>query len=313
MGRQAAAFVVLLSVAAAARADDVYLKTGGRLSGVVVSQNAASVEIEVGAGRVTLPRSVIERVVLGESALSVYQARARVLAANDAAGWLELADFARRADLTGQAKDAYQRVLALQPDNPVARAALGYRRLGDQWLSHDEAMQTQGYVLFEGDWVTSVQRDLLLAERDAQRREEADAARNRAAIAEAEARAREAEARARTAEAEAQRAEDDRGRAMVGAGVWGVPVGGFVLSPSPCCNGVPSNRCRSGSTFGFGSSAMGFGTTGTTFGFSVSTSNTGGATRARTQMTAGTAPSAVAKSEPRSEHEVQQGASASIH
>ena len=254
-------------VGAAANADDIYLRSGGKLTGVIVSQTAAAVEIEVGAGRVTMPRSLVERIIVGESALSVYQARVRTLSPTDASGWLELADWARRADLSGQAREAYKRVLARDADNAVARAALGYRRVADQWMTHDEAMSAQGYVRFEGEWVTSVQRDLMLAEREASRREHAEAARARAAVAEAEARAREAEARARAAEAEARLAEDERDRASfgIGAGLWGYP-GTFVVAPSHCCS-----HWRSHSAGSCPHRRSTFGSFGSTFGFSYTT------------------------------------------
>lgn len=222
MGRALAVGIVLM--ACGAGADEVYLRSGGRLSGMVVRQTATSVEIEVGAGVVTVPRSIIEKIVQGDSPLSQYHARARTLSANDGAGWLELAEFARLAGLSGQSREAYRRVLTLDPDNAAARRALGYRRVGEQWLTHEEAMQSQGYVLFEGEWVTPIQRDAVLGERESVRRERVEAERSRAAIAEAEARAREAEARARTAEAEAKRAEErerERASVIVGPGIWG--------------------------------------------------------------------------------------------
>jgi hypothetical protein len=242
MGRRALAAAVLTLAAAAASADELQLKNGNRLSGIIVGQTTTSVEIEIGAGRVTVPRSIIAKIVTGESPLSVYQTRARALAANDIAGWLELAEWARSRDLSGQARDAYERVLAVDPNNAAARRGLDYERMGDDWLNRDQAMQARGYVWFEGAWVTPVHRDTMLAERASQQRERADSERARLAIAEAEARAREAEARARTAEAEARRAENeqDQQRAfVVGTGVWawGSPVSPWQNGARLCCNG----------------------------------------------------------------------------
>jgi hypothetical protein len=218
------AVLALAMMAGAASADEIYLRSGGHLSGVIVRESASSVEIEIGAGVVTIPRALIQNIVQGPSALAAYQARARALSPNDVAGWLELAEYARTSGLTGQARDAYRRVLVLDPNNAVARHGLGYRRVGEQWLTQDEAMQAQGYVHFEGEWVTPVQRDAVLAERESARRERLDAERSRAALAEAEARAREAEARARAAEADAKRAEE-RQAFVVYPGALGWPCG----------------------------------------------------------------------------------------
>ena len=248
MGRWVAAVVAMTLVAAGARADELLLKSGGRLSGIIVAQTPTSVEIEVGAGRVTVPRSIIAKIVEGESSLSVYQRRARALSPTDLAGWLELAEWAQSRDLSGQSRDAYLRVLALDPNNAAARHALEYQRVGTDWLSRDEAMQARGYVWFEGAWVTPVHRDTRLAEREADRRERADEERARLAVAEAEARAREAEARARTAEADAKRAEEEQQqRAFVmGTGAWGYgyPVSPWGHGTQLCCNGSHgTTRC----------------------------------------------------------------------
>ena len=245
--RRAMVAVGLILAASAAGADEVYLRSGGRLSGNVVSENATTLEIEVGAGVVTVPRAIVQRIERGSSPLSTYQTRARALSPLDAAGWLELAEFARTAGLSGQARDAYRRVLSIDPNDGVARRALGYTRVGDQWLTQDEAMQSQGYVLFEGDWVTPIQRDSVLAERESLRRERAEAERSRAAVAEAEARAREAEARARAAEAEARRAEERHAFVTGPYGPWGWgegPVSGPVIVTGGCRHNFhPHGRC----------------------------------------------------------------------
>jgi len=239
-------------VGSSAGADEIHLKSGGRLSGIIVARNPTSVEIEVGAGRVTVPLTLVQRVETGDSPLSQYITRARSLAANDATGWLELAEWAHRAGLSSQAREAYQRVLRADPANADAHRALGHQLVGEQWLDREEAMQARGYVWFEGDWVAPAHRDTVLAEREAARRERADAERARLAMLEAEARAREAEARARTAELEAERAADERhgfviGPGIIGPGIWGFPgqVSTFVVGTptfgSPfgvqaCCN-----------------------------------------------------------------------------
>ena len=113
-------------------------------------------------------------------------------------GWLALARWAERRDLLTQAREAYEHVVAVDPENAAANTALGRVRLAGQWVTAEESYRARGYVPFEGGWVTPEERGAVLADRaaEAQAREMA-----------AEARAREAEARARTAEADARRAE----------------------------------------------------------------------------------------------------------
>lgn len=201
------ALALLLAVPAAASADQVLLKGGGRLDGIVVARSASAVVIEIGAGRVTVPLSQVSRVIEGESALSTYQARAARLAADDLAGWLDLARWSSAQGLSTQARTAYEHVRRLDPGSSEANRALGLTLLDGRWVDENEAMLARGFVPFEGEWITPAERESILAERAALRREREDAALAQERLLEAQARAREAEARARQAEAEARVAE----------------------------------------------------------------------------------------------------------
>jgi hypothetical protein len=219
-------------LAAPVAADQIFLKGGGRLTGVIVDRTPTSIAIEVAPGRVTLPMSRVERVVEGSSALAAYRDRASRLAADDLAGWLALAQWAQERDLQTQAREALARVLALDPDNAAAHRALGHVVFNGQWLTEADAYRARGFVQFEGAWVTP-------EERDARIRERAELV----AAAEAAARVREAEARARQAEAEARRAEATPAQPEAGEGFpypWVFLGGGCVhgcghpgVRPSP--------------------------------------------------------------------------------
>ena len=193
------ALVVFLA-GPAAWADEVFLRGGGSIHGEVVQRTAASVVMEVGPGRMTLPMSRVDRIVATTSDLSIYRDRAARLAPGDAPKWLVLARWADGRDLLTQAREAYEHVVAVDPENAAANAALGRVRLAGRWVTAEESFRARGYVPFEGGWVTTEERSAALADRAAE-------ARARERTAEAESRAREAEARARTAEADARRAE----------------------------------------------------------------------------------------------------------
>jgi hypothetical protein len=214
MLRTAAILALLLPVASSA--DEVVLSGGGTISGIVVERSDAAITLEVGPGRVTLPMSAVMEVREGRSALTAYHERAAQLAPGDLAGWLELARWARGHRLGTQARAALEQVLRLDPDQLLARQALGQVRLGDRWVSREESLRARGYVFFEGAWMTREERTELLRGR-------AEAAAEAQARAEAEARIREAEARAQAAEAEARRAEAALRAAETGAG--GIPYG----------------------------------------------------------------------------------------
>jgi hypothetical protein len=207
--RHAAALLALLP--AAAFADEVHLRSGGRLTGVVVEQTADVVVLEAEPGRITLPAAHVVRVVARPSSLSAYRERAARLAHDDVAGWLELGYWARERDLLTLARQAFEHVLRIDPGSAEAHQAVGHVQLGGDWLTADESYRARGFVSFEGAWVRPEEQQAVLQERiaaaDAERaRAEADAR-----IREAEARARAAEAEARRLEAEAQAAENVQG------------------------------------------------------------------------------------------------------
>jgi hypothetical protein len=186
-----------LALPAAAPADEVRLKGGGRVRGVVLERTSEHVVVAVGPGTITLPEERVERVVPGSSALATYQSRASRLDPQDLAGWLELARWARERELPTQARKAFEHVARLDPQNAEAQLALGRVRYAGRWVTQEDAYRAQGLVRFEGEWITMGERARRVREDEARR----------LARQEASARAREAEARARAAEAEAARAE----------------------------------------------------------------------------------------------------------
>jgi hypothetical protein len=200
---------------AVAGADEVFLRSGGRLNGVVVERRADGIVVDVGPGRVTLPIRLVERIVEGTPAFETFRQRSVRLSSTDVKGWLELARWARDHDLLTQSRQALEHVLGIEPGNPVAHRDLGHVMIDGRWMTTDESYRARGYVQFEGSWVTPEERLAMLGERAAE-------AQARQAEMEAIARAREAEARARTAEAEARQAEAAEAAATTTAG--GIPV-----------------------------------------------------------------------------------------
>jgi len=209
-------------------ADEVFLKGGGRLSGRVLSRTATSVEVEVGPGTITVPMSSVIRIEERRSVLHDYHERADGLRADDRDGWLRLAKWSSSQGLNTQARQAYTRLLALDPDQADANLALGRMRLDGRWVTEEESYRARGFLAFEGQWVTPAEQESMLRQRDASRQAEL-------ARLEAEWRAREAEARAREAEAAAARSAAS---VPLGWGVWGW---GQPAWPSHA-PWVPSNR-----------------------------------------------------------------------
>jgi hypothetical protein len=189
---------LLFAAPASSWGDVVYLESGGKMEGRIVSQTETSIEVDIGAGRMTFPMSSVDRIETGRSPLDDYDERAAALGPNDVDGWLELARWASGQGLGTQSRRAYERVLAVDPQNPEANRALGFVQLDGQWVTEEESYRARGYVLFEGEWMTPAEQDAVIRSREAER----EAAQARAQAAQAQA--RQAEAEARQAEAEAR-------------------------------------------------------------------------------------------------------------
>ncbi len=208
------ALVALLP--AASVADEVFLKGGGKVSGRIVQRNPTSIEIEVGAGRITVPANRVEKIVEGRSALDGYYDRAGQLAAADAAGWRALGRWASDQGLATQAGEAYARVLATAPADAEANRALGRVQVDGRWMTEEEGYRARGYVQFEGEWMAPGEQEAILRERAAQAEAGRRQAESDARVKDSEARAREAEARAAQAEADAAAAKE----AQEGIPLW---------------------------------------------------------------------------------------------
>ena len=232
-----ALLLAAVTLSGSAAADEVFLKSGGRLSGRIVSRTATTVEVDVGAGRIAVPASSVLRIEEGRSALQEYEERAGKLAAGDADGWVALGQWADARGLGTQAREAYHRALAASPLDPRANEALGNVLMNGRWVSEDESYRARGYVQYQGEWITPAEHDAI------QREQAAEDARDRERR-ESESRAREAEARAAEAEARAKKAEEEAREAQQASeGIplwygWGAgpiywPVGPIIVPPTP--------------------------------------------------------------------------------
>ena len=234
MRLQSRTVLLLLSaaiLAAPAAADEIFLRGGGRVSGVIVQRTAEAITVETAPGLLTLSMKRVEKVVEGRSAVEEFQDRASRLLPGDVNGWAALARWAADHDLVTHSREAWHRVAAVDPAHPEANAALGRVQLGGEWMSEGEAYRARGYVEYEGRWMTPAEHEVLLQQEAAE-----DAARlqNR----EAELRVREAEARAR--EAESAGASSDEGIPLW----WGWGGGAPLYPPfvdQPSHGGGPSD------------------------------------------------------------------------
>ena len=228
--------LLLVLAPGALLADEVQLRGGGSISGVIVERSATEVKVDIGAGRMSVPMSSVARIVEGPSDLSDYRQRAAALAPNDVEGWRGLGRWATEQGLAAQAKEAYTRVLTYAPGDPEANEAMGRVLWEGRWVSEEESYRAQGLVQFENEWMMPDERQLILDERAVQaqvEREEVDAA-----IAEAEAAHAE---KAAADEAYWADAQDSWGGTWGATGIvsWDYGMGPAVMPSQPAFEGPP--------------------------------------------------------------------------
>lgn len=235
-----ALFASIVALPNGGSADVLHLDRGGRVEGVVIEETAERITIEMGSGRLTLPRSRVLRVERAESALASLRAQASVLAPGDVNGRIALARQASENRLSALAHDLWSSVLRLDPSNAEAHRALGHVLVEGEWMDRDEAYRAQGLVPFEGQWIRPSERAQIEAVRDRAAAESRRDDESRRALRDAEERARRAEAEAARARADAMRASQSSswgsGPIIVGSRGWGGYTAGCI---GEACNRVP--------------------------------------------------------------------------
>jgi len=154
-----------------------------------VDQTAAQIVVDIGGGTVGIPMAKVDRIVKAPTDLEEFETRAARLGRWDLEGWRALGRWASQQGLGKQARQAFERILAVEPDDPEAEAALGFVWLDDRWVPEDVAWRARGFVKFAGEWMLPAEAQLRL---DAVAQERA---------------AREAEESARAAEIDKLKAE----------------------------------------------------------------------------------------------------------
>lgn len=214
MNRFAAIVLILPAIASTAFADEVQLRSGGKIVGIA-REEKDHVVVETGYGTVAFPADQVMSITKGQTPLHAWPVRyAEIEKSRDARDFLKLAAWAKENDLPKFVLGLMRRALELDPENAEAREALGFVRHQGQWLTVQDLRRRQGLVEHEGRWVLPLEKEIAEQRRlesDARRIEEESARRSRD---EARKRAREeAEVRSRMRAAEAEREREIERRA----------------------------------------------------------------------------------------------------
>lgn len=148
-------------------ADEVRLRGGGTIHGVVVADEFNPGSVLIYTAGATVPLSVkADRVQITAkipSALDEYLER-RSSAAETAEDQLALAQWCDAQKLRGPAQQHYARVIELDPANQAAHEKLGHVLWDGRWMTYAEVQEAQGLVLYKGKWETPEGKEELEAQ-----------------------------------------------------------------------------------------------------------------------------------------------------
>ena len=159
------ATAVVLGGAGSAPADVVRLQNGGEVRGTLVkgSDQTRDPELTIitfSGATITIARTEVDSVQMRSAAVEEYVTRSREIP-HTASAHQQLADWCSSRQLKAQRVEQLEQLLELEPENEVIHRSLGHVRQDGEWLSREESMAKQGYVLHKSKWITHLELELL--------------------------------------------------------------------------------------------------------------------------------------------------------
>lgn len=148
---------------ATARGEVVVLKSGGHVEGKLLNAKETPRQKYVlelaGGNRVTFDKSQVSEVMHQTAAKDEYE-KIRHTYADTVEAQMELATWCRDHHLATERERHLKRVLELDPDHAEAHLLLKHQRIGGVWRSERQHWESQGYVLYQGHWMTPQEQEL---------------------------------------------------------------------------------------------------------------------------------------------------------
>ncbi|HVX63156.1 MAG TPA: HEAT repeat domain-containing protein [Pirellulales bacterium] len=148
-----------------AAAETIVLETGGRIEGEIVNDKESQRETYViqtaSGGRVTLARSQVKEVIRQTEAELEYE-KIRPQYPDTVEGQWELAAWCRDHNLQRLRDKHLERIIELEPMHKEAHRLLEHvwDPQQGQWKTKKGFWEDQGYVFYQGDWMTSQEVEL---------------------------------------------------------------------------------------------------------------------------------------------------------
>lgn len=149
----AAGFVLSCALSQRALAEIVLLKSGARVEGEILNPTRGEGEllevIPVEGLKLLLAPTQVKGVLVQSKVLKEYETAVLGMA-DTLEAHLAMSQWCLDAGLTDQRKYHLGQVIKHDPNHEAARAALGYSKIGSSWMTQNEYMRRQGYILSGG-------------------------------------------------------------------------------------------------------------------------------------------------------------------
>lgn len=163
-------FIFFAAFAAAGFCDIIETNDGRKIEGKVIFKDSTVVRVKTRYGTLDLAAADIKNIIPKKTIDD--ELEEKVAAAKTADDFVAIAKWCLEKTLKTEAKQMYQKAVALDPKNSPANTALGRVPDGDEWVSPEEkkrrdaereklANESKGLVLHEGDWITKEEKDYL--------------------------------------------------------------------------------------------------------------------------------------------------------
>lgn len=157
--RAGLAVLALGLILAPARGDIIHLKRG-KVEGTILEQTKTRLVVRTsGGGKVVLNPADVVRIERKATPQSLYLEMAAKADPQDAAGHYALGLWCTEKKLFREARQEFEKTLAIAPDHKSARERLGYVLKDGKWMTRAEAKKADGFVLHGGRWVTAEEQD----------------------------------------------------------------------------------------------------------------------------------------------------------
>jgi len=155
--------LVLLLLPVVALADDLRLKDGRVLSGIVVKEEDRYTVADRDRKH-AVKASEVDRVDKKRCFMDEYAERLEAVSKTDAEALYTFGSWLEENAWESRARVVFEQVIAIDPDHKGARGALGHKLYEGEWLTPEQINKRDGLVEFEGRWFTPHELETLKKE-----------------------------------------------------------------------------------------------------------------------------------------------------